>query len=259
MIDIINEIDERCKLISSLIGSCCVWKKSAYCLTENCLKYSFMHQHPFCDKVKKQCGLLACQRNDTDSIIKHLKINNYQPFVHKCHANACEMVIPVQSQGRILGCVLCGPFSTVSCSSPLLTPWKDSFIATLPKLVDLILKEHLERFYNKYPTNKLIDPRIEKTLNYIAGNISKKIVLEDVANLVHLSPSRYSHLFKSACGTDFSSYLLNLRLSIAQEMLRQTNMPISEIALCTGFSSQQHFSTLFRKFINVSPKKYRKG
>ena len=258
MEDLMLAIDNRCQLIGNLIGSCCVWKRTGFCLTERRLKYSFMHHHIFCDQTKQKCGLKACQQNDTDLIIRHLHSNGNKPFLHQCHAGACELVIPIYRTGRILGCILCGPFSTVAKPQPLLTPWRENLKNTLPELVKLLLTDLLERFYNRYP-EYTADSRIEKSLNYIAANLTNNVTLRDAAAAANLSPSRFSHLFKSSCGVDFTGYLLNLRLSVACDMLKQTNISIGEIALFCGFASQQHFTTMLKKHLNTTPAKHRQA
>ena len=80
MDDLLQEIDRRCILIGSLISSCCVWKRTEFCLTERNLQYSYMHKHPFCDQVKQQCGLSICQKNDTDLLIRKLPLYNNHRF-----------------------------------------------------------------------------------------------------------------------------------------------------------------------------------
>ena len=257
MEDLMQAIDHRLQLIGSIIGSCCVWKRTEFCLTERRLPNCYMHNHSYCDAVKRQCGLKECQRNDTDLIIRHLRSNGNKPFLHQCHAGACELVIPVYRTGRVLGCVLCGPFSMPGREEPLLTPWRESLKNTLPELVNLLMADLLERFYNRYPEYTKMDGRIVKSLNFIAANYSKHITLKAAAEAAALSPSRFSHLFKSSCGIDFTGYLLNLRLSVACDMLKQTNISIGEIALFCGFASQQHFTTAFKKIFNTPPSPYR--
>lgn len=256
---LLAEIDKRCQLISSMIGSCCVWKRTEFCFTERRLSYSYMHYHPFCDSVKKKCGLASCVKNDTDLIFLHLRRNGGRPFLHKCHAGACELVIPIRRTGRILGCLLCGPFAGENIHDQTLTPWRQSLLKSLPELSEMLLGDLLESYYNFYPEYKKLDKRIEKALNYIAANYFKHITLEDVAHEVFLSPSRFSHLFKNCCGIDFSTYLRNLRLKIVQDILKQTSLNIGEIALLNGFSSQQHLTRMFKKEFGMPPAQYRKS
>ena len=109
-------------------------------------------------------------------------------------------------------CILCGPFSTAAKPHPLLTPWRESLKNTLPELAELLLSDLLERFYNRYP-EYTPDSRIEKSLNYIAGNIARHITLSDAAAAANLSPSRFSHLFKSCCGivSDLFGFVMHFR------------------------------------------------
>ena len=52
---------------------------------------------------------------------------------------------------------------------------------------------------------------------------------------------------------------IRLRVEKAQEQLRQTNRSVTEIALATGFSSGQYFSTVFARYSGVSPTDFRNG
>ncbi|HEY7773021.1 MAG TPA: helix-turn-helix transcriptional regulator, partial [Marinagarivorans sp.] len=52
-------------------------------------------------------------------------------------------------------------------------------------------------------------------------------------------------------------YVQNKRMSIAEDLLRTSNITIAEIANLSGFQDPQHFSRLFKKLYNVSPRQYR--
>ena len=64
-------------------------------------------------------------------------------------------------------------------------------------------------------------------------------------------------LFKKHHATSPHQYLLACRISKASRILAETELPISEVALATGFSSQSHFATAFKKKVGLSPKAYR--
>ena len=170
MDDLLQEIDQRCRLIASSIGCCCVWKRSQFCLTEHRMSYSYMHRHPFCDRMKQEKGISVCRKNDTELIMRHLQRDDRRPFLHKCHGGAVELVIPVHRAGRILGCILCGPFAHGDTIDPALPPWRECLKDSLPVLADLLLGDLLERYYSHYPECRKMDRRIEKALNYIAAN-----------------------------------------------------------------------------------------
>jgi AraC family transcriptional regulator len=66
-------------------------------------------------------------------------------------------------------------------------------------------------------------------------------------------------LFQRHHGTSPHQYLLERRIAKAARFLTETELPIAEVALETGFSSQSHFATAFKKKIGLSPKAYREA
>jgi len=72
-----------------------------------------------------------------------------------------------------------------------------------------------------------------------------------------LSVSHFSHLFRISTGTSAHQYMLRLRVEHSQQLLRNRDLSILEVALEAGFQNQQHFATVFRRFLGVSPSAYR--
>ncbi|MCX7715233.1 MAG: AraC family transcriptional regulator [Clostridia bacterium] len=93
---------------------------------------------------------------------------------------------------------------------------------------------------------------------YIENNYSKDLTLSDIAKYIFLSESYFAHTFKNEFGISPKSYLLKVRVDASKELLSSTDMKISDIALSVGFSSQQRYNDIFRKYMNMTPLKYRK-
>jgi AraC family transcriptional regulator of arabinose operon len=79
----------------------------------------------------------------------------------------------------------------------------------------------------------------------------------ELAQLVHLSPSRLRHLFKNETGTTLSHYLKAVRLRQAEVLLRTTFLSIKEIVIQLGMTSSSNFARAFKKTYGVSPTAYR--
>jgi len=105
------------------------------------------------------------------------------------------------------------------------------------------------------PLSSSIDFRIRKVLQIIESNPAADI--EDLASLVRLSNSRLGHLFKAQIGESLNSYLANLRLEKAAELLRSTEMQIKEITYTVGYNHASSFDRAFRKRFRSSPNRYR--
>lgn len=99
---------------------------------------------------------------------------------------------------------------------------------------------------------------IDISIKYIHNNFERDISLGDVARYVFLSPSYFTRAFKEETGQSPISYLLKLRIERAKELLADTSLKISEIALNVGFSNQQRFNEMFKKHVKMTPLQYRK-
>lgn len=102
-----------------------------------------------------------------------------------------------------------------------------------------------------------MESRIKAVALYIFKHYSEKIEIKDLADQVHLSISRFSHLFSDTMGISPHRYILQRRIERAEEMLRSSSLTVNEIALSLGFSSQAHFYHAFLKVVGMSPVAYR--
>jgi AraC family transcriptional regulator len=72
-----------------------------------------------------------------------------------------------------------------------------------------------------------------------------------------MSYFHFSRAFKQSMGMTATNYIAGRRIERAKRMLEETELPISEIALRSGFSSQSHFTTAFRRLAGATPKAFR--
>jgi AraC family transcriptional regulator len=84
-----------------------------------------------------------------------------------------------------------------------------------------------------------------------------RLALRAVARDVSMSYFHFSRAFKQAMGMTATNYIAERRIERAKKMLEETELPISEIALRSGFSSQSHFTTAFRRLAGATPKVFR--
>ena len=99
---------------------------------------------------------------------------------------------------------------------------------------------------------------IAKVLDYINKNYIHRITLSSISEHVSLSPSYLCRIFKAEVGISITSYLNNLRIRKAAELIRQKDMPLKEISSLVGIDDQLYFSRLFKKCMGMSPSEYGK-
>ncbi|HET6976392.1 MAG TPA: AraC family transcriptional regulator [Pyrinomonadaceae bacterium] len=93
--------------------------------------------------------------------------------------------------------------------------------------------------------------------HHLSDEEEGRVALRGVALAVHMSYFHFSRAFKQSMGMTATSYIAERRIERAKKMLEETEMPISEIALRSGFSSQSHFTTAFRRLAGATPKAFR--
>jgi AraC-like DNA-binding protein/ligand-binding sensor protein len=98
---------------------------------------------------------------------------------------------------------------------------------------------------------------LRKAERFIWDNYTRKISLQEVAQVSGLSAPYFSTVFKDEMGENLSNYLNRLRVEKAAAMLRETELSINEIAAACGFEDQSWFSKIFKNHTGFSPGKYR--
>ncbi|MCX7714448.1 MAG: AraC family transcriptional regulator [Clostridia bacterium] len=95
-------------------------------------------------------------------------------------------------------------------------------------------------------------------LQYIQENYNKNISLDDLCNLVHLSPYYFCRMFKKEMGYAPYEYIIVVRINMAKRLLKKTNKTIKEIAFETGFNSEANFIRTFKVYTNMTPGIFKK-
>lgn len=94
-------------------------------------------------------------------------------------------------------------------------------------------------------------------LKYLSDHLTEPVTVERVSEETHISKYYMCRLFRSATGMTIMRYLLSQRLAAAKTALLKTDLPISEIALSSGFSSFSYFSRVFGEREGMSPHDFR--
>lgn len=97
-----------------------------------------------------------------------------------------------------------------------------------------------------------------EVLRYLHAEFRTNLTLRDTATRLGVSESYLSMVFAETVGMPFVSYLCNLRLSHAAQMLTGTTFSVTEVCYACGYRNLSHFLRAFRKFYGKTPLQYRK-
>lgn len=99
----------------------------------------------------------------------------------------------------------------------------------------------------------------QKAVDYLRLNYNKRIRIQELADYIGINRGYLAEAFKKVTGTTAREYLLDLRMEKAASLLRQTELPVREIALRVGYEDQLAFSRMFKLKYKAAPKAYREA
>lgn len=102
------------------------------------------------------------------------------------------------------------------------------------------------------PTPEINNPFIKKISDYITENISKKFKIADIANHLHFSESRLSHLFKETMGITLNKYIILKRIQHAQNLIKH-GMSLKEAAFESGYQYYSNFYNNYKMVTGETP------
>jgi len=99
--------------------------------------------------------------------------------------------------------------------------------------------------------------KIKKVYDYIQKHFNRTITLNEISELVNMSPVSFNRFIKKRTGKTFIRYINDTRISFASHWLLETDLSIGEIAFKCGFNNIAHFNRLFKKSKKCTPKEFR--
>ena len=128
-------------------------------------------------------------------------------------------------------------------------------------LVDL--RTELARDIGRVPaarasTRQELHTRVQRGRQAMDEMLTENLPLKNIARLAHLSPFHFHRAFCAVFGETPHAYRTRRRLERASRLLKETDVPVTEVCLDTGFESVGSFSTLFRRRYGASPSEFRR-
>ena len=99
---------------------------------------------------------------------------------------------------------------------------------------------------------------VDEITEYIREHLDEDISLVRMAEMYFFSPNYLAQLFRQKTGIYFSTYVANLRINRACELLLETDHPVGTIGQMVGIEDPHYFSRIFKERMGVSPNKYRR-
>lgn len=121
-----------------------------------------------------------------------------------------------------------------------------------------IKRSYAPSFLKHAPQNLHDNEHIIAIQEWMQTRYNSEISLESIAADFDISVRSLNRNFKKATGKSPMQYLQQIRIDNAKELLKSTNLSISEVAYSVGYPDSSYFSALFRKQISLSPKEYRR-
>jgi AraC family transcriptional regulator len=113
---------------------------------------------------------------------------------------------------------------------------------------------------SRRPADAWLNPEaLRRTVELIERDLASDLRVSRLAEVAGLGTSAFVRGFRGSVGTTPAAFVLRMRLERAEGLLRQTGMPVADIAARSGFGSATHFSTAFKERHGIAPRSYRSG
>jgi AraC-like DNA-binding protein len=135
----------------------------------------------------------------------------------------------------------------------------ERFIDILRIFYDLATSEgykYLATVNTHTPLSDHESEKVNDVINFILQNFKEDIKLEDVANIANYSQAAFCHFFKQHTRKTFVQFLIEVRVSKACTLLRNSNMNVSQICYDCGFNNVSNFNRQFKKITGLAPTSY---
>lgn len=213
----------------------------------------------FRDKTARPCDITAILAN-VRRLTNTLCVGTLKEALRQADHLINEMVAPSYSQlnfAAVWAAVedVLGMFETVYPQVRIERRALDSFY-TLDQYRTW-MHETLHSLFEQLGHTRRHSPTILMALSFINRNFTTDLSLTQLSEYVYANPSSLSSEFNAEVGMSLSEYVTSLRIQKAQQLLRETDATIPEIAQQAGFSSAKYFREIFKRQTGLSPQQYR--
>ena len=131
------------------------------------------------------------------------------------------------------------------------------------KLTEIVLVELIRIDFGRGQKSQFVkalnDKQVSAALKRLHDNPHVRWTIQSLAEAVNMSRAAFAKRFRDLVGHPMFEYLTNLRVQKAKELLRDTQLPLYEVASRVGYDSDMSFTKVFKKRTGVTPTRYRKS
>jgi AraC family transcriptional regulator len=199
---------------------------------------------------------LTAQADYYDAVSTQLERKKIDEMIHddvrSSRVDFLEHVI--SNDGQMIG-MLSAMLAEASAGSPAGALFSQSIsIAFLTHILD-----RYDRARSARRLQGRLSPRQDKIIiQYVRERIGCDMSITELASVLQLSPAYFCKAFSKSHGVTPHRFILNQRIGVAMERLRQPSPPpLADLASSLGFADRTHFSQVFRKIVGRSPSEFR--
>ena len=124
---------------------------------------------------------------------------------------------------------------------------------------ELYLLSSIFNFFSVFNRKNIFEvSKIDMAINFIIRNYSSNITVEDVAKYIGFERKYFSRIFANKTSLSPCQYIMNTRMNVAAELLKNSKHTISEIAYSVGYNDPITFSKAFKRVYNMTPREFSK-
>jgi len=121
----------------------------------------------------------------------------------------------------------------------------------------VIALEHLRRRAGFRQQQSSGGPRLGQVIEYIHANLTADLSIVELARMAQTSPFHFARHFRASIGLTPHQYVMERRIERAKWLLADCSRSIAAVAYASGFATQAHLTTVFRRLVGVTPRAYR--
>lgn len=237
----------------------CEARKRAFCTSSSVVVYTEEKQSSKSQVDSKQIHQIV-QMVATDKIEEACKI--LEKIIWEVKREQFSVDSFAENVGIMIDSICTTYQNIIEVDSEVLEGFRNIYVWPSLEALKTELVSWMREFHNRIDAefddykNK---HKIQQAVEYIRQNYEQDLNMAVVSNMISMNYSLFSFEFKQYTGSNFVTYLRDIRMKEAKRLLSETDFRIAEISKKVGYDNEKHFMKIFKSICGVSPTEYRKN